>query len=153
MRRVIPFKRKKPPGVLLEAGGPVDSFVVSLCFHGEELDPDELTTKLGVSPSRSGRRGSRLGERSPPLRLGFWCLRKEAKAPVTPAEVLEGLLAQLPTSDRTWRVLSERFSVSVSIGIFLEDWNRGFDLSNDLITRVAMIGASFGCDIYAPDDA
>jgi hypothetical protein len=41
----------------------------------------------------------------------------------------------------------------MGFGVFLESRNRGFDLSPALVRRLSDRGASFGCDIYAPDGA
>jgi Domain of unknown function (DUF4279) len=39
------------------AGGEVDECSVSLGFFGDDLDPDAITTILGICPTKSYRKG------------------------------------------------------------------------------------------------
>jgi hypothetical protein len=138
------------PSDFIEVGGPVDDFVVSLIIYGEELDPDQITKRLGIEPSRARKRGwqSRHGVR--PLPHGFWSLKREGKNPEDPGDTLSALLALLPDDDALWQDLSREFKIHVRFGIFLEDWNRGFGLPPAAVARVARLGAAMDFDIYGP---
>ncbi len=152
-RRVLTFPQNKPdPAELLSVGGSVDRFAVSLLLYGEDLDPEEITRRLGVEPQTAGLAGSRMSPRAAPLTRGVWGLKREDSAPATPGAALAALLAPLPRDAALWADLSSRFEIRVSLGLFLEEWNRGFELPADLVRRIGELGASVGCDIYAPDD-
>ena len=152
-RRVLPFRQGKPESAdLMSVGGSVDRFVVALLLYGEDLDPAEITRRLGVEPQTAGLAGSRMSPRAAPLTRGVWGLERKDQAPATPSATLAALLSLVPPDPALWAELSSRFEIRVSLGLFLEQWNRGFELPADLVRRVGELGASVSCDIYAPDD-
>lgn len=145
MDDITPIRK---PEIFAEAGGLVDECRLTLGIHGEELDPDDISRRLGCAPTSAHRRGEprRSG---PPWPKGAWLLSVEAKSPTGPDELVHLLLARLPTSDALWNALRAEFRLQLSFGIFTERWNRGFDLSADAIRRINALGAGVGFDIYA----
>lgn len=131
-------------------GGLVDRSRATLGVYGEDLEPDELTRCLGCAPSHAHRRGEARSTRSsrPPWPRGAWLLREAGQAPVGPDALLERLLDRLPSDPRIWEALRARYEVHLCLGIFLEDWNRGFRLSPGLIQRLARLGFDLDLDIY-----
>jgi hypothetical protein len=142
----------EPPHVLSGVGGPVDETGACVAVYGEDLDPDAVSALLGCSPTSSHRRGDRRGPRSPPYKRGGWFLQRRGKAPEGPEELVAKLLSQLPEDEAVWLKLDERYEVQVRFGIHMTGWNRGFDLSPDLIAKVARLHARVGFDIYAYGD-
>ncbi len=59
------------------------------------------------------------------------------------------LLDRLPADADICSVLCARFDVRLSYGVHLEAWNRGFELSRDLVQRLGQLGLRVGFDIYA----
>jgi hypothetical protein len=140
--------------VLAEVGGDVDEVHVTLVFNGEDLDPEAISRLLGCSPTRSHRKGEARAGRSAiagPWEAGVWLLTVEGKAPQTANELLVELLRRIPDDETLWIELSTRWRVSILFGLFLEQWNRGFELDARLIERVARMHASLGFDIYAEE--
>ena len=134
--------------VVAEVGGRVDRTSATVALYGDELDPDELTATLGCLPSHAHRRGDRKPH-NPPWETGAWLVTMEGEPDQDPESLLVSLLERLPQEADTWRGLSRRFRISVGIGLFLSDWNRGFELSSDFLRRVLLTGASLDFDIYA----
>lgn len=143
---IIPFRR---PTIIGEAGGLVDRASVTLGIHGETLDPEEISALLSCKPTTSHRRGDQRGHNAPPWPKGAWLLSVDGEAPTEPEELLRALLARLPDDPSVWTGLRQRFSLRLGFGLFLDAWNRGFELSPTALERVARMGAPLGFDIYA----
>jgi hypothetical protein len=139
------------PHVVATVGGLVDEAVVSLTVSGDDLDPDQVTAVLACSPTSAHPRGYRKRESSVPSRVGAWILEERGKPPVGVDDLIEKLLAQLPTDQAIWRDLATRFRVQLRFGIFLEGWNRGFSISGRFLQRLAEMGVSLEFDLYADE--
>src|SRR5688572_19924624 len=90
---------------LAAAGGPVDKFSVTLAIYHRELDPNEVSARLGANPTSAHRRGESRRPGSPPLPTGGWFLRREALPPSKPSDAIRELLAALPRDTRFWEDL------------------------------------------------
>lgn len=134
--------------VLLEVGGLPDECGVSLSIYGEDLEPDEITLLLGVVPTSSHRRGDVRGPRGWPARMGAWFLECRGKPPNGPNELTKAVLDQVPGDPERWKSIKERFDIQMRYGVHLSGWNKGFDLSRELVARVAAIGATLSFDLY-----
>lgn len=146
---VIPFPSR--PEVTL--GGPIDEAGVSLGIYGEDLDPDEITRLLGVSPTRSRRRGELRGDGRTCWSDGAWLLHVENRGGPEPADaVLDQLLGQLPTDPSIWASLAQRYRMRIFFYIGMSGFNKGFGLSADNIRRVAALGVRLDFDLYVDDN-
>jgi hypothetical protein len=134
-------------------GGEIDGSVVTFILRGDLLDPDMVTTALGLSPTKAWKKGDATPatDRYPDLRraFGMWGLRS-----ALPREVpLDGHLCHL--LDQIDRRLSEigrfrrmGYEAGFSCGCFLERWNRSATLRPSTLARVAALSASLWLDIY-----
>lgn len=143
---VIPIR---PPKIIAMAGGPIDETRVTLDIHGDDLDPKEISELLRCGPTAAHRRGDPRPRGLNPWPSGAWLLSVGAKAPTEPEELLDALLSKLPADGAVWTGLHQRFTVRLGFGLFLDAWNRGFELSPKTLQRVAKIGVPLGFDIYA----
>jgi hypothetical protein len=66
-----------------------------------------------------------------------------------PDELVESLLSRVSASSAVWEQLNAQYKVSVSFGIFIANWNRGFALAPATVGRLAAIGVTLEFDIYA----
>lgn len=146
MGDVTPIRK---PAIIAEVGGHIDETRVTLGIHGDDLDPDEVSALLKCSPSHAHRRGDPRPGKVGPWRSGAWLLSVEGKAPIEPEALLKMLLDRLPADSSTWDAIRRRFALRLGCGLFLDAWNRGFELSPAILERIAAIGASLGFDIYA----
>ncbi|UCH21780.1 MAG: DUF4279 domain-containing protein [Deltaproteobacteria bacterium] len=147
--KVVPIRREK---VIAEVGGVVDESDATLAVYGKDLEPDDVTALLGIKPTRSFRRGHKVGPNSPPIPHGAWFLEIRGEAPEGPDVQLRKLLMRLPDSEDVWRKLRSRYEVQLRFGIFMSGWNKGFDLAPDLIVRLAKMGVELDFSIWANGD-
>jgi hypothetical protein len=117
-------------------GGPVDRFRVTLRIFGEELDPGQISTLLGCTPTKVERKGIPIswagGTRIP--KKGLWFLTIDSKDCAENDDVedrIRMLLEQLPSNGELWGDLTSKYDVDVSCGLFLEASNRGFSITGE----------------------
>jgi hypothetical protein len=146
---IIPIRRSE---IVASVGGVIDETRLTLSFHGDDLDPDDVTRLLSCSPSHAHRRGDPRPQSETPWPKGAWFLRLEGKAPVEPDHLLASLLDRLPSDRTVWDTLRTRYSVRLGFGLFQAAWNRGFDLSSKVLASIAALGLGLDFDIYADGD-
>jgi hypothetical protein len=129
---------------------------VSLRFSGDDLDPQELTERLGAMPSSAAVKGETLTSASGRERVaktGKWLLRVEAAAPDEEfQEQVTRLFEQLTSDHDIWRDLSRRFAGNLFVGLFLGCSNEGVEIEPETVNAIAARGLELGFDIYAPSD-
>ncbi len=130
------------------AGGPVDKFSVTLAIYHPELEPDAVSARLGVLPTKAHRRGESRRPGSPPLPTGGWFLRREASPPSLPSDAIVELLAGLPTHAGFWDALRSDYKVQIRVAVHTDGWNRGFSLSPTAIAHIAATGLEVDLDLY-----
>lgn len=135
--------------MLFTAGGLIDSSKATLAIYGDDLDPEQVTAKLGVAPTRSQRRGVLAKDRTVAARVGAWFLSEQGAAPEGPNELAHRLKKRLPEDPVLWASLGEEVSIQMRFGLFQEAWNRGFDLDPEVVAWLGRIGATLVFDIYA----
>ena len=134
-------------------GGLVDRCSVTLGIYGQDVDPDSITEILKCQPTTSHRKGDRTSPRVPsPRRQGAWLLCVEGEAPVEPEELITQLLDRIHPAVPEWHQLVRRYDVRLFLGIFLDEFNRGFRLSEHVLARVAAMQLKVDFDIYAGGD-
>lgn len=116
---VIPFQRPFDPAeVVAVVGGLVDKSGVVLAIYGDDLDPDEVSAKLGVQPSSAHRRGDRPGK-GPPYSSTrrTRSSRDQTGASQSSCQILLPMPARTPLRTGSERVV-EGLDVVVGFGAF-----------------------------------
>ncbi|TAL32592.1 MAG: DUF4279 domain-containing protein [Phenylobacterium sp.] len=127
----------------------------SLRFFGDDLDPQEITLRIGAPPTIGVRKGgvwltSRGVEKI--ARTGSWRLQVDRRQPGDlDGQILE-LLSRLTSDLETWRELSARYRGDIFCGLFLESGNDGSTLSPATLAAIGLRGLELDLDIYAPLD-
>lgn len=147
----LPDAISEPPA-LISVGGPVEEVSVCLAIYGEFLDPASVSALLGCEPTSCHRRRERRGPMSPLYKRGGWFLQERGTAPQLPEELLRRLLGKLPEDETVWLRLASDYEVQLRLYLRVAGWNRGFDLSPELIRRLAHLHAGLVVDIYAEPD-
>ncbi|MBK8237075.1 MAG: DUF4279 domain-containing protein [Deltaproteobacteria bacterium] len=142
----------RPPRVLFEVGGPVDACSATLCIYHEDLDPDEMTRRLGVNPTTAFRRGFQRRSASRPMPHGAWLLRVSEPSLRTVEDQLHRLLMQLVVAPDIWATVVAEHRVRISVGLHMSAWNRGFALSPTILAAVAKLNVELDFDVYVYDD-
>ena len=146
---MLPFPQRG-----ISVGGPVDDATASLCICGDELDPNQITQLLGLSPTRSHRRGDRLSPDGRSFGTGAWLYQVDSDvAPDAPELALGHLLDRLPSDRALWTELGQRYDIRISFCIGFEGWNKGFTLSARNIQRTAALGVRLDFDLYASENS
>ena len=127
----------------------------SLRFFGDDLDPDEVTVRLGAKPTVGVRKGGTwrtLVGVEKTASKGQWRMTVERRSPGDLDGQLEELLAPLTTDLAVWRDLSGRFQADVFCGLFLNEFNEGISLSPRTLEALGLRGLSLDMDVYGPGD-
>jgi Domain of unknown function (DUF4279) len=137
-----------------------DRVVAELLIYGDELEPDVLSERLGISPSRSKRRGqittNSLG-RSRIAKVGMWFLSSENN--VESKELrrhLDWLISQLRDLVSELRVLQNEPHVWMNITViwWSNSGDGGFTLEPKHMRAMADMNVEcrFGLALYGPED-
>lgn len=142
---------EKPVGELIwVAGGEVDKCSVTLRFWGDDLVPDDITQLLGINPTKSYTKGdvSRGKVYDRIHKIGVWLYSLERCAGVSLEDRIDRLFNQLTANLSVWRELTTKFDADLFCGLWLKRWNRGLDLSQQMLQRISERGLSINLDIY-----
>ena len=141
----------KPPtgGAFVHPSGGVDSTSVTLRFFGDDLDPEELSELLGAQPTLSRCRGEPIpGQEGRLAETGSWLLSSERQSK-SPLEIqVAALFGRLTGDLDVWRQLTRRFYADLFCGLWSEAFNRGTELSPEVLRMVADRGLRLGLDVY-----
>jgi hypothetical protein len=124
-------------------------------LHGDELNPDEVTSLLGVQPSDSRKKGSFWHTpNGKPLiaQTGRWALKVERAAPGDISKQIRQLLARMTDDLGIWRDLTSRFEADVFCGLWLNRLNEGETLAPDVLLMLGQRNIKLEFDIYARAD-
>lgn len=146
---------KKPPKKLVQTapegtvwfGGPVDRSKVSLRILGDELDPEEITELLKVSPTECCKKGDVIAGKYK-RRTGCWSLESHLPDDIDVEDKVMHLLSQVTNDESTWKLLNSKYQIDLFCGLFLETDNRGIELSVETIRKLSSLGIKIGFDIY-----
>ena len=83
---------------------------------------------------------------------GMWRLEASEKTPGNLDEQVTEILSQLADSMDVWRSLSERYTLDLFCGIFMDSSMEGISLSAKSMLELGHRGIEIDLDIYGPDD-
>jgi hypothetical protein len=139
-----------PSGVTWIAGGEVDEYHISLGFYGDDLDPDEISTRLAGSPTSMCRKGDPIAEKDNPHveRTGRWVKSSDTLPGESLEPQLNQFLASLTQDVSIWRSITKQYKTRFIVSATIRNWNRGLDISPELLRQIADRGLGLGVDIY-----
>ena len=127
---------------------------MSLRIEGPDLDPDELTTRLGVEPTDAHRRGEivRQGAHERRASSGHWgfSLGMTHSDTWDLDGAINAMLDRLPTDEALWRDIAQRYQLDVFCGLFMGGDNQGTDLQPATLARMTARGLALGFDVHGP---
>lgn len=157
-------KRKKPakpppptladvsPENIVTVGGAIKDATVTLRLFGDDLIPAEITKLLGALPTQARKKGEVVQDSRYDLeaRTGSWLLKSALGGSTALSEQISSLLNQVTSDAKVWHQLTTRYSADLFCGIFLDEFNRDFDLPPQLVARLAKLGLGISFDLYGP---
>ena len=129
--------------------------VVSIGFYGDDLDPAELTTRLGAPPTRSFRHGDNLARETAvvrPARMGAWILQAPAAESDDLGSQISSALGGLTDDLSVWMDLAGRYEARVFCSLFMDATNEGLRLKPETLAAVSARGLYLDLDLYSPRD-
>ncbi|NTF44315.1 DUF4279 domain-containing protein [Rhizobium rhizogenes] len=126
----------------------------SLRFHGDSLDPDEISGILGAQPTKGVRKGGIwITPRGAEIVAwtGSWRLSTPDESPGDLDKQVAELFAPLNVDLDAWRALSSRFRGNIFVGVFLSGFNEGLGLSPTTTSAIGLRGLVLEVDIYGAD--
>lgn len=127
----------------------IDHSSASLRFIGEGLDPNELLNRLEFHPSEDATKPivKTRGENIVVLSVGY---RESGSRDL--GIKIEAILSWFTRDLTVWKELSKQYRGEIFCGLFLNGWNRGFELSAELLMNISERNLLIGFDIYSPTD-
>ena len=135
-----------------------DYFSVSLRIAGDDLDPSKVTELLGMEAEHAHKKGDpNTGKAKSgkiiyfsPFQTGLWTIDSNLDKYCRLHEHLINLLERLePHKDKLAELRKDGFKLDFFCGHFFHDAHQpGFDLSNDILMRIAVLGIDFGICLY-----
>lgn len=126
--------------------------VATLRFFGDDLRPDEITARLGRSPSASETKGDEWKRPNGSIRIakwGSWRLKADDREPGDLDAQIAELLSGLSDDLTVWADLTTRFRADVFCGLFLDEGNEGISLSPQTLALLGSRNLTIGLDIYS----
>jgi hypothetical protein len=137
-------------------GGDVAGVRVTLRLFADDLDPDRVTEKLGVKPTRAYRPGDRVSSRSEARRTqGTWQLRSSLTDAQTIEEHIASILDALGGDLNAWERATQGLRKDLYCGVFIESQVSGLSLGIGTLEQLVRRGLSIEFDLVVrnePDD-
>lgn len=129
-----------------------NTFHVSFRFIALDLEPDTVSSLLGLQPSRSYRAGElrptkhgRFAGHSFPQRIGVWLLDSPLAGNAEAEEHLVWLLDQLePRTADIHRVIASGAKADFYVGLVTESGQGGCVLTPGVMRRLGRLGVELG---------
>ena len=128
-----------------EVQAPFDTMILTLTICGDELDPDDVTRRMGCPPTAARRRTepspAALADASSSS-TGAWRLEVQGDAFTRASDLFEQLLGRFPAEPAFWQPLHRDFALQLHLSIHDAAPDCGFILSTEALARCAATGAS-----------
>ncbi len=126
----------------------IDRSIASLRFVGEDLNPDDLLKSLEFSSSDELAKPT-IKNRGNVTILSVSYIESDSSELET--KILF-ILSRFTKNITVWKEISEKCKGDIFCGLFLDGWNRGFELSRNLLNELSERNLALGFDIYSPTE-
>ena len=159
-----PFERELASELDDDLDLPDGEVTFTLWVQGDELDPDDVSRRLGCAPSASHRKGetwrpwpSPPGGPPPPPRAraptGAWLLEVGCDSTSRIDELIETLLGPLPSEPALWQSLHQDFTVLLHLSAHTARRGTAFRLDTAALARCTATGAPLHIHLHLYDRA
>lgn len=123
----------------------------SLRISGDSLQPNEITTRLCLEPTRSGIKGERISSRhSAVRRMSFWLIESPLSSSLPMGEHLNWLLDKFEARRDLITSIGDEFKVDFFCGFSSENGQGGAIFDPVTLRRLADLGFPLVLDLYPP---
>lgn len=137
---------------LVVAGSYVEANIsVYLIINSDLLEPDAITARIGIQPTRTNTKGEPRTPKSSLLwETNHWIFEPQKDVPDELEHKLSFLLDQLENAATSISNLSEECDISINI-IYkgYQEWMGGWHLNRQIMSRILSLDADIDLDIYA----
>jgi hypothetical protein len=143
-------KRQKL-GLFARMGGPFVRCFFILEIYGDELDPDEVSSTLGVQPTKCYRKGDKTPNGTQYRRTGGWFIDsgEQFLSEEEPGSSLfEKWVSSLPADRESWNILKKDFNVLIRLVGYTDQMNAEFILTSAAAVELASRGLPVVFDPY-----
>jgi hypothetical protein len=136
----------------IASNGEGKSSRASLWIGGDALRPDEISSLLGLEPTKSGVKGEQFGSRSVGVRRSsFWYLKCPLSDRLPLAEHLKWLLDLFEPKLDLINSIAKEWKVMFFCGLSSENGQGGVTFDPSLLRRLANLGILFVLDLHLPE--
>ncbi len=133
----------------------ISKTVVCLRVIGDELIPDEITSKLKCEPTKKMIKGepfswSKNGK-ARIARSGMWRIEVAEKQPGDLDAQIAEVFGLLTNDLDIWHSLANQYQLDLFCGLFMESSMEGISLSAESILAIGKRGIEIDFDIYGSD--
>lgn len=151
--------KRKPEELthLCEFGGDFERCRVSLSYYSTKLNKEEITSSLGVLPTKAWNPNERhpVGNgKSGKTKIEDWgkWIFDGPETESDPNELIEELLRRCTNEIKIWDHLGEKYEGTLALVLYAKNWNREFVLSQSTMKKLADRNLRFWVDAYFEDD-
>ena len=156
-----PFERELASELDDDLDLPDGEVTFTLWVQGDELDPDDVSRRLGCAPTSAHRKGethriwpSPPGAPMPPPRVtGTWLLEAVGDSTLQADELIESVLGRFPSEPAFWQPLHRDFTVMLHLAARTARWGTGFRLAPAPLARCTATGAPLHIPLHIYDPA
>lgn len=127
----------------------LDRSLASLRFIGKGLDPIDLSEHLQFAPPEGKSKTSVKIKQDNRV---VWSVSFGEPDASDMGKKIETLLGWFTKDIAIWKEISESYRGEIFCGLFLDEWNSGFELSTELLQKLSERNLAIGFDLYSPTE-
>jgi hypothetical protein len=131
----------------------ISETTVCLRFFGDDLNPDDLTARLGRAPTASTIKGQTITAKKTGFtriaKTGSWRFEAERRVPGDLEAQIREVFGALTADLTVWRDLA-KYEPDLFVGLFMKEGNEGVDISAEALGLLSSRGVSIDLDVYGP---
>jgi uncharacterized protein DUF4279 len=112
------------------------------------FDPDDVTRRVGVTPTKTAREGDAIGTTSKNRPCSHWELHSRLGPPAPLEEHVRDVLDQLDRSKAAFGELSRELGGTMQLVGYFCDVNPGVHFDLEIVGRIAEYALCIDCDFY-----
>lgn len=130
--------------------------IVSIRFTDEGkvhcLVPDDITQAIGINPTRTWRKGDRVGKWPVTAKVSGWELQSGLNKDAAVASHLAALRAKVSSAEGIIRTLSRSWDATLNCVVYAEGYGHEALVPNEHLRWIADYGLQLNLDVYLIGD-